>query len=270
MHVELVPVLRSLRALYDVADAMKRFRAYVALLTGTTRGEPLPIGVFSPMGARQPAFLDGLLALGAEDVAADAARAAETRLAGLPDRLRALLVVADVPRNGWTERNLTDAEWRFSLKYDLLARKAPARGFERWVSIQLWTDEPPAAACVRRETLAALYRAAHRRVVGAPRTLHERMRQEGRALAFAGATPRLDADELAFSREALAPYLASAHAPTCFAALYGDAAARAVGYRPLGLATRAGFDVALADALEGDAPERALSAHEPAQGRSPA
>jgi hypothetical protein len=38
--------------------------------------------------------------------------------------------------------------------------------------------------------------------------------------------------------------------PTVFAAMYGDVAAEQLGYPPLGLPARAGFEVALADALE--------------------
>jgi hypothetical protein len=38
--------------------------------------------------------------------------------------------------------------------------------------------------------------------------------------------------------------------PTAFACLYGDAAAAQLGHRPLGLPARAGFAVALADALD--------------------
>jgi hypothetical protein len=268
MHVEIVPVLASLRELYDVPGAMPRFRAYVALLSGKTRGEALPIGVFSPMGERQPAFLDALLALDAEAVCADAAREAAQRLDAFPDRLRALLVVADVPRNGWTERHLSDAEWRFTLKYDALAQKAALTGFDRWVTVQLWTDVPASADDVRRETQAALYRAVHRRVVGAPATLQERMLQEGRALAFAGARPRLVPGELDRARAVLAPALAQDDEPTCFAALYGDAAAQAVGYRPLGVGPWAGFEVALVDALRAGPPERVLA--QALAGRPPA
>ena len=37
--------------------------------------------------------------------------------------------------------------------------------------------------------------------------------------------------------------------PLAFASMYGDAAADQLGYRPLGLPPRAGFEVAVADAL---------------------
>ena len=260
MNVSVTPILGSLREIYDLDDRMARYHAYVALLKGDTRGEPLPIGVFSPMGKRQPAFLDALLALDAEGVAARASAEAEERLAWLPDRYRVVLVVADVPRNGWTERHLTDADWRCTEKADTMTKSSRSDAFDRWVSVQLWTDEVPSEALVRRETSSAVYRAAHRRHLGAPSTLGERIRQEGRALAFAGATVQLAEDDLTYSREVIDPLRGSCHHPTCFAAIYGDEAARAVGYRPLGLSARAGLEVGLHEARIEGAPERWLRA----------
>lgn len=258
MRATVTPILRELRAIYEVEGVMPRFRAYVSLATGEKHGEMLPLGMFSPMGKRQPEYLDALLAQDAESVAVRASEETEARLAALPGVYRVMLVVADVPRNGWTERHLTDAEWRFSEGTDGLPKMAPAVGFDRWVSVLLWTDVEPTPAYVRRETRAALYRAAHLRQYGLPRALGDMMRQEGRALAFAGEQPALDPDDLAYTREVIAGYLSSSHFPTCFAALYGDEAAKAVGYPPLGLSERAGFAVALADALAAGAPEEAL------------
>ena len=258
MEILLVPVLRSLRDLYDIEGVMPRFQAYVSLAFGETRGEPLPIGAFSPMGQRQRAFLDALIDSGAERVAAEAASEGARRLEPLSDIYRSMLVVTDVPRNGWTQRHLTDAEWRFSNKYDALPKNAPPVGFDRWVSVQLWTDERPTAEYVRRETMAAIYRAAHQRHIGLPRTLGDMICQEGRAYAFAGYAPDLDADDLSYSREVIKPLLRSAHYPTCFTAFYGDEAARSVGYEPLGLSAQAGFNVGLARAQEHGCPERWL------------
>jgi hypothetical protein len=268
MRVTLTPILRELRAIYDQEGAMKRFRAYVALSVGEQHGEPLPLGVFSPMGQRQPAYLDALIAQDAEGSAERAGVEAASRLGALPDVYRMMLVVADVPHNGWTERHLTDAEWRFSDATDRLPGKSAAAGFDRWVTIQLWTDVDPTPEYVQLETLSALYRAAHQRHIGAPRTLAEMMRQEGRAAAFAGGCPELDADDLAYTREVIMPYLASAHFPTCFAAMYGDQAARAAGYPPLGLSACAGFALGLSDALVAGAAEAPLLSAENVQSAS--
>ena len=250
MKVSLTPSLEDLRGLYTVSDRFERFDAYVSLSSGVsrkgkkTRGEQLPLGTFSPMGERQAAYLDRLLELEAETLAQSAANEVAADFATLPERFRLMLVVADVPRNGWTQRQLTDAEWRFTVS-DMRPQSAPADGFDRWVSVLLWTDAEPTQTYVRREVRGALYRALHRRYVGEPHTLAEMMQQEGRVLAYAGYMPGLNTDELAYSREVIAPYLQTSDFAVCFAALYGDEAARAAGYGALGLAANAGFQLAL-------------------------
>lgn len=246
MRVILTPILSELRALYDVEGVWPRFQAYVKLLSGGP--EPLPTGQFSPMGRRQAAYLDALLALGAEGEAARAAREVEEQLGNVDARLRLMLVVVDEPRNGWTQRDLTDAVWRF-----------PGKAGNSWVTVQLWTDALPTADYVRRETRGSLYRAAHQRAFGSPVTLADMLAQEGRAAAYAGEQVWLDAEEIAYTREVIAPLRSSAHFPTCFAALYGDAAARRVGYPPLGLSEQAGFALALYEALQGDDLVQALA-----------
>lgn len=160
-----------------------------------------------------------------------------------------MLVVADVPQNGWTERHLTDAEWRFTLKNDTLPKGVTLEGFDRWVSVFLWTDVEATEAYVSREVRGALYRALHYRHIAPPRTLADMMRQEGRVLAYAGYTPELEVEELEYSREVIKPYLQSTDFPMCFAALYGDDASRHVGYKGLGLTASAGFQVALHETL---------------------
>lgn len=255
MKVTLTPVLEDLRALYAVSDRFERFDAYVSLHSGIsrgggkTRGEPLPIGTFSPMGERQGAYLDHLIFINAESLAHITADDVATDFEMLDDRFRLMLVVADVPKNGWTQRQLTDAEWRFTLQNDRLPNNVTLDGFDRWVSVLLWTDTEATETYLKRETRGALYRALHRRHLGPPNTLLEMMQQEGRVLAYAGHVPELDADELVYSLEVITPYLRCTDFPTCFAALYGDAAAKAAGYEALGLGTDAGFQLALHGAL---------------------
>jgi hypothetical protein len=236
MKVVLTNILDDLRGLYTIADRFERFDAYVSLSSGKargsgkTRGEPLPLGTFSPMGERQADYLDRLIAMGAEGLAQATAAEVAADFATLEDSFRLMLVVVDVPRNGWTERHLTDAEWRFTLKNDTPPKVAARAGFDRWVSVLLWTDTEATEAYISREVRAALYRALHLRYLAAPHTLAEMMQQEGRALAYAGYTPTLAAEELAYTREVVKPFLQSTDFPVCFAALYGDDAARQVGY----------------------------------------
>lgn len=264
MNIALTPILDDLRDLYRTQDRFERFDAYVSLSSGTvrgrgkTRGEPLPLGTFSPMGERQAGYLDRLIAMGAEALAQAAADEVSKEFADLSDRFRLMLVVADVPQNGWTQRQLTDAQWRFTLN-DTLPKSMTLEDFDRWVSVLLWTDTEATEAYVKREVRGALYRALHVHHVGAARTLAEMMKQEGRVLAYAGYTPELDTEELEYSRAVIGPHLQSTD-PVCFTALYGDDAARQVGYEALGLTADAGFQVALHDALAESAhsPEKAL------------
>ncbi|WP_424952045.1 hypothetical protein [Deinococcus sp.] len=210
--------------------------------------ELLPLGDFSPMGRRQPEYLDALLDLGAEGLAAQYGREIETELEDVQAEFRLILVVADQPGNGWTQRWLTDAAWRFGP--EKLPQQWPER---RWRSVQLWTHVPPTPTYLRSQLRGTVMRAVWRMRHGLPVTLADHMAQEGAALKFggslfAGEPLSLEPDELAYTRQVLAPLLASEHWPTIFAALYGDGAAREVGYPPLGLAALAGFGLAVSPA----------------------
>lgn len=81
-----------------------------------------------------------------------------------------------------------------------------------------------------------------------PKILREILVYEGHALAYAGVAQWLDAEELAYTRAVLEPHLDSTHYPTLLVALEGDVAAKALGYEPLGLSSKAGLPLALAEA----------------------
>ncbi len=244
MRLHVHPILHELRGLYDVSDlySMERFLAYTTLASGGP--ELLPLGDFSPMGQRQPEYLDALLALNAEGLTAEYAREIETELDGVQAEFRLILVVVDQPGNGWTQRWLTDAAWRFGP--EKVPQQTPHR---RWVTVQLWTHVPPTPAYLRSQLRGAVMRAVWRVHHGLPVTLSDHLAQEGAALKFggglsAGEPLTLDPDELSYTRQVLAPLLGSDHWPTIFAALYGDGAAREVGFAPLGLSSLAGLGLA--------------------------
>ena len=98
--------------------------------------------------------------------------------------------------------------------------------------------------------LAAIYRVAYQQRFGLPATLASMLEQEGLAGVFADARPSLATGELNAARDIIARLGAEPAYPLAFASMYGDAAADQLGYRALGLPPRAGFEVALAGALE--------------------
>lgn len=240
MRITYQRLLAPLRDLYALPRDMKRFQAYLQLVTGGTGDIALPLGVANPM-AREHALhkLDALIALGAEEVGERATAEAERRLSRVPGELRSSLVLADDLMGGWTNRFTTDAAARFQ-GGDLVKR-----GFATTI---LWVSESPAHEQIRQDVLATLYRALHVRRHGNPQTLRAMLVQEGRAGRFAGRAAALSGADLAHAETILAPYLdAPLHTcyPTAFACFYGDEGAVSVGYPPLGLPPFAGLSIAL-------------------------
>ena len=240
MRFAYVPFLRELRELLQLPRGPARFAAYTARLQRDLPDVPLPLTIFNPMARDHVAAqLDELLGLDADTLADEVLRAAASELDfGTGPRIRVALVLADDARGGWTDRVLTDARYRWQDDGPMKSGWAPAI---------LWSSEGISPALVREAVRAAMFRAAAQATRGLPRTLAEVLAQEGRAAVFAGARqPELAADDLAFTRAVLTPLLTSSHAPTIAAALYGDAAARSVGYAPLGLSPWAGLALARA------------------------
>jgi hypothetical protein len=68
-------------------------------------------------------------------------------------------------------------------------------------------------------------------------------------MAAAGcAWPELDADDIAYTREVLIPFLDVEDKRTVIECLFGDAAGRTLGFTPRGLSAWAGLALALHDA----------------------
>jgi len=243
VHVAYLPVLRVLRDLYLQPPDTQRFRRYVETLTDGSDDVVLPIGVANPMAKEHAVTrIDDLLAMGADELAAEAAGNAQMRLAQvqLNVEIKATLVLADDVGGGWTNRYTTEASVR-----------SPCRGALKrpFATAIAWTSELPSSAHIREEVLAAIYRVAHQQRHGLPVTLAEMLEQEGLAGAFAGTRPALARDDLRRARAIVAALGDDPAYPKVFACMYGDAAAEQLGYQPLGLSARAGFAVAVADAL---------------------
>jgi len=221
--VEVAPLLEGARELYALPRGRERFDAYIRLGTGGTSEMQLPIPVMNPMGKEHVlAYVEQLLALDAETIAASAAREAAERLEG-DDRLRLAVVVADDRKGGWTNRYFTEFAHRYERKYEV------QRG---WATAILWTSETPDTRLVRARTLEGIYRTVDERRNGPVRTLRAILDREIRTQRFAG-TPCPYED--AAYRAKVEPYLDADGAPIVMAALYGDEVAASLGYPPLGI-----------------------------------
>lgn len=261
MDLNYIPLLHKQRELQGLPRGWERFRAYLATMIGEGDDIVAPLVAMNPMGKEHvTALLDELLAFDAEAVAERGAQEAGERLLNTAGSYRVSLVVVDDAKGGWTNRYSSEMAFRFG---------EPARAGSKWlkqawIGVPLWSGDQHTPDSVRRETLAAIARAALKARHGAPATLRAMLGQEGLVYAFAGLNePQLTAEELAYSLDVIAPYLDTSSYPTDFACIWGDTAAASLGYTPLGLPPGAGLALA-ADRVRrrlaslGFAPEQAL------------
>jgi hypothetical protein len=250
-----LPLLQVQRDLYAVPRGIERFREYIKTMTDADTGDlALPLVAMNPMGKDHvPAPIDDYLALGAEQIAADAIEVWKAAAPPSPSsaepvksvllrtrEFKVCLVVSDDLKGGWTNR------WAAEYGHRIENAAITKRG---WLTALLWTSEPPSATRVREEVLTSVHRADYLRRHALPRTLAEMLNQEGYAMSRAGCTsPTLEGDDLAYTREVIAPHLQATDRATIVACLFGDRAAADLGYPPQGLSDRAGLALALADA----------------------
>lgn len=243
MNFVFISLLHKQREIYDLPRGSERFDAYLRLLNRANPADIVaPLLIVNPM-AREPfaAALDTLLVLDADGVAARAVAETAETLAGVPGgSFRVSLVLADDAGGGWTNRYA----WEFSNRFE---RPPAAHG--NWRTGVLWSGEQPSAHAAREAVLLAVYREAYFQRHGPARTLGERLTQEGAVLQAADCTlPTFGEDELAYTREIIRPHLEATDLPTTTVHLFGDPAARSLGYRPAGLSPWAGLALALHDA----------------------
>jgi len=214
VELNLIPLLAIQRELYDMPRGARRFQAYLRTLVDEDTGDlALPLVTMNPMGKDHvPALLDTLRQFGAEDV---------------DGHFTVGLVVADDAHGGWTDRYCSECSHHFE------GRALAKRG---WIVAQLWTGDTPSPVLVREETATAIHRMAHIRRRGPATTLGKMLDQEGTAMAAAACSgPTIDAEDLTYTHEVIAPFRGATDRATVIACLFGDDAARTLGYRAHGL-----------------------------------
>jgi hypothetical protein len=262
MNLDYVPLLRVMRDLHSIPrgqppdfNGKKRFRHYLRTIFDYDRKvcKLPPLLAMNPMGKDHvTALLDAYLAMDADGIGARAAAEAVARLADVPGDFKVGLVVCDDLMGGGTNRYHCEFAYRFGS--DLRrSSNSPRKVFrwlkDIWLQGALWSSEAASECAVRERVLTAAYRVAYQHRHGPARTLRDMLAQEGQVMALAGCSgPTLDAEDIAYTREVLIPYLDADDIPTCIECLFGDAAARTLGFTPRGLSPWAGLALALHDA----------------------
>jgi hypothetical protein len=251
MDLTYVPILQLQRDLYSLPRDMARFDEYIRLIRGNADGdvELVPLVIANPMAKEHvSAALDVLLEMDADGIGERVAAEISTTL--LPDTrgaFDAALVVAD-DLGGWTNRFTWEHDLRFGPDR-MRSRKGEAIGKRVWVTGVLWAGVTYTPQTIRQTLLAAAYRVDHVQRSGPAVTLRDKLAQEGSVLAKAGCTePVLDAEEIEYTREVIAPLLDATEMRTAVECLFGDEAARGMGFTPRGLSAWAGIALALHDA----------------------
>jgi hypothetical protein len=220
MAVHVVPTLAAMAEVYRRSPVggrdSPRFATYVEL-----GQEGLPVSGYNPMTSKDAlGTIERLLAIDAEAIVAETAAATLERV-GSDDAVVALAVVVATP-GLWTDRLGTEVEHRLA-----------GRGRNEVV---LWQGDDVGVEAVRAAAAADTVRAVWAGRYGIPATVRDAVAQEGLALVMAGMGGRLN-DEAAAVYEVLAD---DTTLSSMVAFLFGDDAATAMGFTPVGLRPRVG------------------------------
>jgi hypothetical protein len=229
MNLDYVPLLRVMRELHSIPrgqppdfNGMKRFRHYVRTIFPHDENAVylLPLLAMNPMGKDHvTALLDAYLAMDADGIGARVAAEAAARLADVPGDFKVGLVVADDLMGGGTNRYDYEFTFRFGPDYFRSGGSPPKRSRwlkDYWLTGVLWSSEAPSERAVREALLTAAHRVAYMHQHGPARTLRDMLAQEGQVMALAGCSgPTLDAEDIAYTREVLIPYLDADDMRTC-------------------------------------------------------
>jgi hypothetical protein len=198
------------------------------------------------------ALLDELLQMDGDGIAQNAVAEASLQTESDPGEFKVALVVADDKLGGWTNRY--DYEFNIRFPFSSSSNKPGERPRwlkKLWITAVLWSSEPANEQAVREAIQTSVFRMAYLNRHGFPRTLRQKMEQEGAVMAMAGCQmPKLAEEEIEYTRQVLAPFMESRDKRTTIECLFGDAAGKSLGFTPRGLSPWAGLALALHDARE--------------------
>ncbi len=234
MTLQLFPLLQQQLDIYQTAFGPQRFKEYLDTLRDENGDMELPLSAMNPMGKDHlPQLLQTYIDLGAEEAVTQAIADVDQALLPVDSAYNVALVLADDKHGGWTNRYQYECDRILNGKAEL------RRG---WITILLWSSDPPDKNAVYQATLRTIYRSLYVLQHGWPKTLRAALNQEGYALKAAG----IDfAPVSAAQAELIEICLDDTAYDTILSCLFGDAAGATLGYMPLGLEENAGLRYAL-------------------------
>jgi hypothetical protein len=243
-----LPLLQKQRDLYRLPRGPERFRKYLhEMIDWETEEVRLPLYNLNPMAKEHvPSRLDQLLALDADGIAAQEV-AIFQEWNDSPGTYQVILALGDDVAGGWTNRYAEEFRARFE------PMKLHGLG---WIIGLLWVSDLPSVEQIRETIRAALWRFSLIRERGEPKTLGERMHQEGIVLDRAGCQLPLEADELDYTRTILEPLVEATDMRTTIECLFGDEAGETLGFSRRGLVKNAGLALALHEVRERQRPTK--------------
>lgn len=242
-NVRIAPTLHTMAGVYALTreggPKSPRFAAYVAE-TPTNWG----LVPYNPMAG--DAALDTVLAL----IALNAERLAQQSAQHVADTCHytnAVILAIAVRSTGlWTDRVATEVDERVSAK-----RRVPHQGV-----ISLWSREENGTEIIAREAAAEAVRVMWHAIHGVADTLNRVLACEGLAYALAEPlgglgryAPPITPEETVGVIEALEVLGDTRQAGEIAGVLYGDAAAKEMGWTPLGISQYAGYRWAIQRAI---------------------
>jgi hypothetical protein len=234
-HIQVVPTLAAMAEIYRLpregGAASPRFKRYLEMIPRT-----YALAAYNPMaGPHALETTEQLLDIDAEAVALEAASEAVNlcRYSG-PITLAVVLCAP----GAWTDRLATEIQHRTA------QRPPPGQGL-----VLHWTREKPTAEQIRREAIAEAVRVMVVAVRERRESVASVLYREGLAYALGGNPygPVTAEDEHAVG-DAVEVLGASEAIGDMTAVLYGDAAAAALGWTPVGIAEHGGYRWAIDEA----------------------
>lgn len=234
MKFELLPVIDQMLDLYHKPRSIERFKEYLALLQGNTKGDlSMPLGGFNPMGKEHVVNkLHELKAIDAEKIIQDTLLKINSRFNNEAAAvIKVALNLSDDLHGGWTNRYTTDYQSKFTIQA-LVTRHFCVPLF--------WTGEVYTQELIAQRTMEYACRTIWVMTNGKPRTLEDHVAQESFVAQNTGA--RAATNDMTAVNEFYETYRQSEDYSKIFCFMYGDKAASSLGYPVYGISeANAGF-----------------------------